>query len=182
MPHRNPDGLSADTIARAAAEVRLALAPRLPVTSAVPFERLRASAQIGGLATCARLHPGLPRATYASSEIDLAEARAWIWLHRDAWAEFVRGDVPRTRASLGHELGHVALHAAELAQLEDVDAEDDHDARLDREAWAFSAELLIPDQGLRRLPRLRADDLARRFGVSVPMAQRRIDEFGRSAI
>lgn len=180
MPRLAAPGLTADAIARVAAEVRLLLAPRLAVTAAVPFARLVDEVEIGGLTARARPHFGLPRSTYAVSEIDLAEGDAWIWLSRDAWPEFQRGDVPRTRATVAHELGHLALHASELADLE-VDAEPDHDARLDREAWAFAAALLIPDQALRRLPRARPDEIARRFGVSVPMAQRRIEESERTA-
>ena len=58
-----------------------------------------------------------------------------------------------------------------------VDAEDDHDERLEREAWTFAAHLLIPDQGLHRLRRLRVDEVAKRWGVGVVMAGNRIKEF-----
>ncbi len=178
--------LSVSTIARVAAEVRLQLSPRLKVTDRLTFDRLRAGVALTGLGpelvTTARGHGGLPSTTYAVSEFDLALGEAWIWLNREAWPEFLRGDVPRSVATMAHELGHVALHSMEVAELHDVEAEAEHDRRLDREAWAFAAHLLIPDQALARLSRLSADQLGARFGVSAVMAGKRLEEFARSAL
>lgn len=177
-------GLTVDAIARAASEVRRALAPRLGVTEALPFAALAEAVTIDGplgmLTTRARPHSGLRFTVFAMSEVDATADEAWIWLNREAWAEFFAG-APRTRATVAHELGHLALHAAELAELADIDADPDHDLRLDREAWTFAAHLTIPDQALRRLTRRRADEIARRFGVSVAMATKRLEEFARTA-
>lgn len=173
--------LPVSTIARVAAEVRLQLMPRLAVTDRVHLHRLRDGVPIIGtgpeLFTIVRGHAGLPSTTYAVSEVEPDGCEAWIWLNREAWPEFVRGDVPRTVSSVAHELGHVSLHAQDLVDLEHVDAETDHDCRLDREAWTFAAHLIIPDQALHRLPRLRADELGKRFGVSTAMAAKRMQEF-----
>lgn len=178
MPPANR--LDTDAIERLALEVRAILSPRATVTSAVSFAALRDSVtlatSLGGLTARVRPHFSIASDVYAVSEIDGPSEEAWVWLNREAWGEFLRDDVPRTRATLGHELGHVVMHAAEIETLADLDAERDHDERLDLEAWAFSAHLLIPRQAMLRLPRMGAEALARRFGVSVPMAQRRIFE------
>jgi len=176
--------LALHTISLVAAEVRLQLSPRLAVTDRLTFERLRAGVALTGLGpelfTVARGHAGLSLTTYASSECDVVLGEAWVWLNREAWPEFVAGDVPRSIATVAHELGHVALHAEEVDGLEDTDAETDHDRRMDREAWTFAAHLLIPDQALHRLSRLRADELGKRFGVSAMMAGKRMEEFKNS--
>jgi hypothetical protein len=176
--------LQLEVIARVAAEVRLQISPRLAVTDRLTFGSLRRGVTLTGLGrelfTVARAHPGLSLTTYASSEFDIALGEAWIWLNREAWPEFVAGDVPRSIATIAHELGHVALHAEEVDGLEDTDAETDHDRRMDREAWVFAAHLLIPDQALHRLSRLRADELGKRFGVSAMMAGKRMEEFKNS--
>jgi len=175
--------LDRDTIAQVAAAVRHQLAPRASVLTAAPLEVLaQRDVRVTGIedtfTTRARCGIGLPPNVWGLTTF--ARARAWIWLSREAWAEVTptrmrEGTVPRTRFTLAHELGHVALHADELVEL-DVTADPDHDARLEAEANAFAAELLVPAQALRRLTRARADDIALRFGVSVPMAQRRLDE------
>lgn len=172
------------TIARVAAEVRLQLCLGLAVTERVRFDRLRQGVTLTGLGpslhTVVRGHAGLPPTTYASSEFDLALGEAYVWLNREAWPEFLAGDVPRSVATVAHELGHVALHAEEIDGLEDTDAETDHDRRMDREAWVFAAHLTIPDQALHRLSRLRPDELGARFGVSAMMAGKRLEEFKNS--
>lgn len=165
------------SIARLALEVRHALAPRLEVTAPVRFDALRHGTRLGQILTRARCNPGLPPTTYASTEIDAEEGEAWIWLNREAWPELA-ANTPRTRATVAHELGHVVLHAPDLVDLEAIAAaEPDHDEQLDREAWAFAAQLLIPDAALAQLPRLRPDALGRRFGVSAVMAAKRIEEW-----
>lgn len=176
--------LPVSTIARVAAEVRLQLSPRLAVTDRLTFGRLRTGVRLTGLGppllTVARPHVGLSLTTYATSEFDVALGEAWVWLNREAWPEFVAGDVPRSVATVAHELGHVALHAEEVDELHDLDAETDHDRRMDREAWTFAAHLLIPDQALYRLSKLRSDELGARFGVSAMMAGKRLEEFKNS--
>jgi hypothetical protein len=177
--------LAVSTIARVAAEVRLQLVPGLAVTDRLTFERLRTGVRIRGtgpeLFTVARGHPGLNLVTYASTEFDFALGEAWIWLNREAWPEFVAGNVPRSIATIAHELGHVALHAGEVGDLETTDAEADHDRKMDREAWTFAAHLLIPDAALKRLAvspsTATSEFLAKRFGVSTMMAAKRLEEW-----
>ena len=127
--------LPISTIARVAAEVRLQLSPRLAVTDRLTFGRLRTGVRLTGLGpellTVARPHVGLSLTTYATSEFDVALGEAWVWLNREAWPEFVAGDVPRSVATVAHELGHVALHAEEVDELRELDAETDHDRRMD---------------------------------------------------
>lgn len=165
-----------DTISRVASSVREQLAPSLSPLAAVPLHGLRRDVRIVGLhepwLTRARSTEILAHNVWAITTFD--RERAWIWLNQEAWPEVVTGTT-RTRFTLAHELGHVALHSEELDEL-DVQADPEHDARLEAEANAFAARLLIPDQAVRRLSKLRADELGRRFGVSTMAAARRIDE------
>lgn len=102
---------------------------------------------------------------------------AWIWLNREAWSEF-RAGAPRTRFSVAHELGHIMLHVAELAELEvRVDAE--HNERVEDEANKFAGRLLIPDAALKRLQDPRPEDLATRFHVTLVAANARLREWRR---
>lgn len=177
MPHSHA-GILLDTIVRLADETRRKLGAA-SVMSAVPFAILRdvvtLDTTLGRLAVRARPLRSLPATTLAITEIDTAESEAWVWMNRDAWPELVT-ETPRTRATCAHECAHAVLHADVLAELDDH-AEPDHDAALDREAWRFAAELLIPDQALRRLSRHRADEIAARFGVTLRLAERRLGEF-----
>ena len=165
--------LDVGAIEALAIDVRQQLSPGLSVLDAVPFLALVRQALITKVVVRVRCHPGLARDTYAFTTFDEAND-AWIWLNTEAWSEVAPG-VPRTRFTLAHELGHVALHSNELDELE-VKAEPDHDERLDREANRFAAHLLIPDAALKGLVRARAEDVARRFGVSVSTAARRLEE------
>lgn len=116
-----------------------------------------------------------PLNVWGVTTVRLEEARGVIWLNRVAWPE-LPARVPRTLFTVAHELGHLALQAGELGELK-VRAESEHSERMEREANRFAAELLVPDQALRRLPRMEADGLAKRFGVSLAMAARRREEF-----
>lgn len=174
---------SVASITRLAAEVRLQLVSGLSVLDAVPFDALLAGVALGPpgyeLLTRARPHGGLAYSTYAVTTCDLPLEEAWVWLNSEAWDEYLSGANPRSKSLIGHELGHVCLHARELAELGDVDAIEDHDARLDREAWIFCSRLLVPDQGLHRLRRLRPDEVAKRYAVTAVMASKRLEEFKR---
>lgn len=179
--------LSYDTLARLAAEVRLQLSPGLSVLDALPLAQLRRPVRLTGLAASltivARGHAGLDDDTYAVTSIDLGEETACIWLHREAWAELPR-EVPRTRFTISHEIIHCCAHAEELDGL-NVHPEPEHHERLEVEANYGAGQLLIGDQALRRLEQQRdglaIEALAKRFGVSTRTAQRRVEEFRRTA-
>ncbi len=125
----------------------------------------------------ARLFGQLPPHVYAMTTLAPGAGSATLWLHRHAWAELPR-EVPRTRFSVAHELGHVSLHAVELAAMH-AKIEPDHHDRLEREANRFAAHLLIPDRAFAALvaSELAPDALARRFGVSAMTAGKRLAEW-----
>lgn len=159
--------------------VRKQLRPGISPLEPVPLAHLIRGVQIGPLAVIARGHSGLDDDAYAVTMIDLVDASACIWLHREAWAELPR-EIPRTRFTVAHELAHCVLHAEDLDGL-DVRPEGDHHAQLEAEANTFAAHLLIPDAALKRLgltpSTATSDVLAKRFGVSARMAQRRLEEW-----
>lgn len=179
--------LSDDTLSRLAAEVRVQLWPGLSVLDAVPLAHIRKPIRLVGLTTAltvvARGHAGLDDNTYAVTTIGIADEAACIWLHREAWAELPR-EVARTRFTLAHEIFHCCGHADELDGL-DVHAEPEHHDRLEREANFGAGQLLVGDQALRRLAQQRggldANAIAKRFGVSVRTAEKRLQEFSRIA-
>lgn len=170
--------MTPEHIVRVAEEVRRSLAPKVSILSAVPLAHLRTPRTIttilGPFRVRVQGHAGLDDDTYAVTTIDLADESALISLHRDAWRELPL-EIPRTRFTLAHELGHIAMHAEELDEL-DVTAEPDHEERLEVEANLFAAHLLIPDAALKRLANPRPGDLAKRFGVSVMTEAKRIEE------
>lgn len=171
--------ISDELLIRAAAAIRERLSLTTSVMSAVPFDRVLAGVELptiaGTLTVRARLFAGLPPSVWGMSTFALADERATIWLNREAWPELAE-DVPRTRFTVAHELGHVALHAEELAELE-VRPDPDHYARIEHEANRFAAHLLIPDGAIKRFAGRRIEEVARHFGVSAPMAARRIEEW-----
>lgn len=157
--------------------IRDQLRPGLAPTDAVPFAHLTADRRVSsmdGSEIVVRVLPGdaLPHDVWGVTTFDAD--RAWIWLNREAWPE-LRRDVPRTRFTVAHELGHVVLHGDDALDL-DGPAEPDHQEQIEREANIFAAHLLIPDAGLKRLGPISAEALARRFGVSSMMASRRLAE------
>lgn len=125
----------------------------------------------------ARLLAQLPAHVYAMTTLEVEARRASLWLHRDAWRE-LRDEVPRTRFSIAHELGHVMLHADELAEMH-TKIEADHHDRLEREANRFAAHLLIPDRAFDALSGrdLAPEAVARRFVVSIMTATKRLAEW-----
>lgn len=92
----------------------------------------------------------------------------------------------RRRFTIAHELGHWRMHAtagdahARFCRSDDIGASAaqlKHVARLEREANRFAAALLMPELLVRELAagtRLSVPLLARRFGVSVPAMQVRL--------
>lgn len=161
--------------------VRAQLAPKVGVTDRLPFTALRQGIEIdtraGRLMVRARGHGGLSPTMYAVTAFALERDEAWIFMNSAAWDEHW-DDVPRTRFTMAHEIGHVVLHAEELDELE-VDAEPDHHERLDKEANLFAAHLLAPNAGLRRLhgEALRLNSIMQRFGMTAMAAERRLREW-----
>lgn len=178
-PALNGAPIDGPELDRLACEVRQQLSPGLAFTERVPLAKLRKSVRIEGLCGAfdvrARGHAGLPMHVYAVTLFDMGAQLAWIWLHRFAWAELPR-DVERTRFSVGHELGMIALFATELDGL-DVRAEPEHYAQIKRAARLFAGHLLVPDQALKRLPEADEQQLMARFGVGLVTAQRRLAEW-----
>ena len=92
----------------------------------------------------------------------------------------------RRRFTIAHELGHWRLHAtsgdahARFCRSDEVGGASEqleHLAVLEREANRFAAALLMPEQLVRELGgavRLSVPLMARRFGVSVPAMQVRL--------
>lgn len=156
--------------------VRDELRPGLSPLEPVPLAGLLADTEVAGLTVRAVTHATISANVWGVTTFEPDAARAWIWLTAEAWDE-VRPGVARTRFTLAHELGHVVLHGAELVDLF-ARPEAEHHEELERQANRFAAHLLIPDAGLKRLPALerRAEALARRFGVSVLMAGKRVQE------
>lgn len=161
-------------------DVRQQLAPGLSVTSPVPLSGLARDTRIEGVGCIytvrARCFAPLPPHRWAVTIFD--DERAWIWLHRHAWAELVT-EAARTRFSLAHELCHVAMHDAHLATEGSITETENE--QIEAEADRFAAHLLIPDQALKRLPTFSEDDFAKRFGVSPKTAERRMLEWKRGA-
>lgn len=93
----------------------------------------------------------------------------------------------RRRFTIAHELGHWCLHAttadpsARFCRADDVGAgaaQLNRVVRLEREANRFGAALLMPEERVRELAartRLSVPLLARRFGVSAPAMQLRLE-------
>lgn len=156
--------------------MREQISPGLSPLESVPLVRLVRDTIIADTVVCVTSHEVMPAHMWGMTTFE--DDRAWIWLNKTAWRE-VRTGTERTRFTIAHELGHVALHGEELVDLF-TRPEPEHHARLEREANRFAAHLLVPDAALKRL-RLDATALARRFGVSVPMAGKRIEEWSTRA-
>lgn len=171
--------MSDEEIEELALAMRQALAPGSSPLEAVPLERLVAPCTIptsdGTVSAQVRK---APMGLHVWGITTFGGTGAWIWLNADAWPELPKG-VARTRFTVAHELGHVALHADELEGL-DERPESEHSQALERQANTFAARLLIPNAALKRLS-LRggtaAEILAKRFGVSTLAAQRRLEEW-----
>lgn len=160
-----------DEIAAVARDARQRLQPGLSDLDAVPLEQLLQPLVFGNLTVCVRTHVALTKTVWGVTTFH-DDDRAVIWLNREAWPE-LPARVPRTRFTVAHELGHCLLHPDEYAGLTTA-AEPDHHADVEREANAFAAHLLVPDQALKRLSS--ADVIAKRFGVSLRMASLRLTE------
>lgn len=158
-----------------ALSTREALRPGLSALEPAPIDRLLRDVTIAELTVRARLHRGLPSDTWGVTTFEVD--RAWIWLNTEAWPELVQG-TPRTRFTVAHELGHIVLHGEQLLELH-TRPDDEYADQLEREANTFAAHLLVPDAALKRLPTARPETIATRFGVSVLMASRRIEEWRR---
>src|SRR6185437_12290831 len=83
-----------------------------------------------------------------------------------------REDGDRYRLSVGHELGHLVMHRSFLRK---------SNKEVEEEAWAFAAELLLPEGAMRDelIPPLTITTLARmkpRWGVSIAALIRRAYE------
>lgn len=161
-----------------ARQARESLCLGISPDAAAPLHRLmqplRLETTSGLLTTRTRPCPSFPHQIWAMTTFEGGEA--CIWLNVEAWPE-LRAGVPRTRFSLAHELGHVMMHRAEVEDLFER-AELDHTDAMERQANQFAAELLMPCAAFPRLGAddLRVDRLAARFGVSAPMAGRRVRE------
>lgn len=160
-----------DEIAEVARDARQRLVSGLAELDPVPLELLLKPVTFGHLTVCVRTHVGLTKTVWGVTTFH-DDDRAVIWLNREAWPE-LPGRVPRTRFTVAHELGHCLLHAAEFQGLNTL-AEPDHHDRVEREANALAAHLLVPDQALKRMDS--AELIAKRFGVSLKMASLRLAE------
>lgn len=163
-----------------ALDVRRRLRPDLAVTELVPLEVLVRPHLFEGPHGPVRVvvapNDRLPFHVYGLTTIERRpEARARIWLNREAWPELT-ARVPRTRFTVAHELGHALMHGPELDGL-DERPEDDHHDRLEREANRLAAHLLVPDTALDLLGSRGLEEVARRFSVSTLAAARRMDEW-----
>jgi Zn-dependent peptidase ImmA (M78 family) len=114
---------------------------------------------------------------------DLAVSGMLLPLERQIWLNASEG-APRRRFTLAHELGHwVCQHlegrsAPVYCRAADVQPEPSAaDRALEREANLFAAELLMPEEAVRRAFKDGAD-LADRFGVSDEAMAWRLFNFG----
>lgn len=157
--------------------VRAQLRPQCSALDPAPLDRLVHDVALDGLTVRAVCAEFLPVHTWGLTTFEAG--RAWIWLNEEAWPEVFRGTA-RTRFTLAHELGHVVLHGQELVDLF-TRPEPEHHARLENEANRFAAHLLVPDAALEQLScrpsEAASHALAKRFGVSLRMAARRIEEW-----
>lgn len=137
---------------------------------------------------CADLEPGVE----AITRYDKRRDRIEILLAEDSYRG-LENKFPRSLFSLVHELGHAVLHTEELFNLASIPHKSakalhrqtavPHAAYLDTEwqANAFGAALLMPAQAIARIESERSDVspliLSRRFGVSMPCAQIRLEVY-----
>ena len=85
----------------------------------------------------------------------------------------------RCRFSIAHELGHYVLSHRPISFSELFNGDLSRDARQEREANIFAAELLMPKVMLaREAHKFTLEELARRYQVSVQAMEIRLEELG----
>lgn len=118
---------------------------RIPTSTDSPEDAARKVRKVLGYAGTEPI-PDLIRAVEKAGAIvlalpkdEVADAFA-VWVNGIpviAFAETVAGD--RLRLTVAHELGHLVMHALQTS-----------DAELERQAYRFAAELLVPEAAVRR--------------------------------
>jgi hypothetical protein len=168
------DNYEIDRIAR---EVREQLCPGLKVGEALPLRGVRTRFSVAGLRGRFDVWPGqmasMPSHIWGVTCFTGVTAR--LWFHRLAWVE-LGDEVPRSRWSAGHEIGHVVLHADALRMTGDA-----HESpRMEWEANRFCAHLLAPDAGVQSMWTAQgapaAEAVAERFGLGLVAASYRLNE------
>lgn len=171
-------------IEESAARARRRIAPSIDVIDPMPVESMVARLEHELLAWSV-VSAVLPASIWASTHV-VGERELVTRLCKVAWRE-LRENVPRTRFSIAHELGHVHLHGRDLLALSYLpqttdDALDRPQGVIpvrEREASRWAGALLVPAEGLRALNEqgaLTVEEVARRYQVSPLVAERRIGE------
>jgi hypothetical protein len=175
-----------------AAAARRSLAPSVRMTDALPVADLviglRGLTAHCGTRLDVRSHQleHLPPSVWAVTRFH-GDNRYRAGFCHQAWRELHAG-VPRSRFSAAHELAHICLHHEEirawgcLPHLLDDEGPTGHPHAWDTEVQAnqFAGALLVPTSGLEELARdcsLTPAVVARRFGVSLLAAERRLAEW-----
>lgn len=120
------------------------------------------------------------------------QGRFYLTLSEDIY-DGLEKDEPGARFSLSHEIGHLVFHYDLLAKLSRIQHHDaalcrarsEHELELDTEfqADAFAGAFLMPAAGLQQLAKgagLDAQRVAKKFGVSEPVAASRLRRVARA--
>lgn len=186
-------GRSDADIAAIAARARKVVAPSLPAHERLLgvelFERLRRFKVKGT--------NGLVRLDYHVDDLDdgveamtrLDDDAITVVLSTETYCSLADNDGPRSRFTLGHELGHAVLHHEELRRLNEnlmyaiaLRRQPPPPAYKDCEVQAnkFASFLLAPTEGMRwaqTAGEISPDQIAARFGLSNMAAEIRIKTF-----
>lgn len=183
---------TAQQIAAVAASVREQVAPGIAPTDPFPVSRLAEvdAIEVEGFRFSVSVYAQRSMRAldlWAVSWWDPAATKATLTLCEVTWAE-VHGDVPRSRWTVAHELGHVCLHRTEIQAgllYGHHPAEQDGLVQIhmpgedtERQANWFAAELLMPEVGLRQLNGCGVASLVLRYRVSERAVRIRLGELG----
>ena len=187
---RSKPRTTAEIVAVASA-VRRQVAPELRDTDAFPVHRLAevSAIEVEGIRLCVDVYPSAAldhASTWAVSWWDPASDVHNLTLCEVTWRE-VTGNVPRSRWTVAHELGHVCLHHEEMRRglfmtqtREEAEDPTPHwhlpIEDTERQADTFAAELLMPARGVLGLEAPSVAQMRMRYFVSARAARLRLEE------